>query len=697
MARTLPCALPSPRIAPLPEHREGLLCLLVAPVPEWEELGTLILRDPGLLYPVLAAAPLARQRLANTLRGELTRRLELLGADLLRSWLLEQSWNGPPGSPHARALSAQALLVAECALHLALETRYPHPDEAYLAGLWHNLGALCMASEAPPGPSSGPDPAPGAAWHAGIALRRGDRQGEISAYLAARCRVPAPLTDALAFDGPLDEHCLAAHPLVRLLWAAKRLAREDWREATDRVGAACGLAPEAVLSLRTDVGHLAATGPARAPGTGMPVAAAQRTPTQIASPLASHDAAGEAMRELVLAGLMRGAFAGLDGEAAALRLAMGSRLLCGQAPPLVVVADEFFEHLQALPLTDDGGRDAVAWYGELAQRLDDETSVIALALRTRAATTWHGAVGALRSARDWHVARWLGREGIVCLPLHVRHTVGVAVFGADEPAALSPATRRMLTDLASAAAAAVLDLRQEESTRSEASTRLEARFRAHARRIAHEAGNPLSVIKNHLQLMAQRDPPEAGTRNALSMLNDEIDRIANLLQSAGHPPPEQPEAASCQVPELLHELQTVYGEALFGSHDIRFETRVAERLPRAAMPASALRQVLLNLYRNAAEALQPGCRFVVTVPGQVLANGVRCLELRLIDNGPGLPPERLADLFGTRPSDKGEAHQGLGLSIVGEILRQWHAFILCRSQAGSGTSFQLLIPLDNNG
>jgi hypothetical protein len=699
MAKTMPCAQPTPRIAPLPEHREALVCLLVAPAPEWEALGTLILRDPGLLYPILAAAPLARQRLASTLRGELTRRLELLGADLLRCWLLQQSWNGPPGGTQSRALSAQALLVAECALHLALETRYPHPDEAYLAGLWHNLGALCVASEAPPGTSNGPGEAPGAAWHGSPPLRRDDRQVESGADLAARCGVAAPLADALAFDAPLDEHHLAAHPLVRLLWAAKSLARADWREATERVGAACGLAPEAVLSLRTDVGHLAAIGPERPPGVGMLAAAAPRAPVQTASQLASPGEAGEAgeaMRELVLAGLARGAFAGLDGGTAALRFAMACRLLCGEAPPLVVVADES-EQLQALPLTDDDARDTVTWYGELAQRLDDETSVIALALRTRAATAWYRAVGATRSARDWHVARWLGRDGLVCLPLPLRRTTGVAVFGADESTVLAPAARRMLTDLASAAAAAVLDLRREEAARDEAGTRLEARFRAHARRIAHEAGNPLSVIKSHLELMAQRDPPGAATRNVLSILHDEIDRIAKLLQDAGHPPPEQPEPASCRVPEVLRELQTVYGEALFGNHGIRFELRVAEHLPPAAMPASALRQVLLNLYRNAAEALQPGRRFVVTVPGQVLANGVPCLELRLIDNGPGLPPERLADPFSTRASDKGEAHQGLGLSIVREILLQWHAFILCRSQPGSGTSFQLLIPLDKNG
>ena len=693
MAQPTPSVLHQPRIAPLPEHREALLCLLVSSAPSSEELVSLILRDPGLLHPILAAAPLKRQRLGATLRQELTDRLDLLGTDLLRCWLLQRAWSGPFANAHGRALSSEALLVAECALHLALETRYPHPDEAYLAGLWHNLGALCLAAESP-GPPGGHGSAPAPGMPGPVLIRRDDRQGELAAHLAARCGASTPLADALAFDDSLEERCLGAHPLVRLLWAAKRLAREDWREAAHRVGATCGLTPEAVLSLRTDVAHLAAT-ESRSSATGMPVAF-EVQPADAAPQLPCRGEAADAMREITLAGLMRGAFAGLDHGTAAARLAMACRLLCAEAPPLVVIPDEH-DILEALPLAEGAERDAAAWYAELAQRVDDETSVIALALRTRTATAWYGTAGATRSADDWHVARWLGRDGIVCLPLHLAHATGVAVIGADEGVPLVPATRRMLAELATAAAANVLDVRRDEAARNDASARLEARFRAHARRIAHEAGNPLSVIKSHLELMAQRAPQVAGARDALDILNGEIDRIADLLQRAGHPPPEQPEPATCQVGELLQELHTLYGEALFGCRGIRFELRTADRIPPAAIPGTALRQVLLNLFRNAAEALQPGGRFVVSVPGQVLANGIPCLELRLIDNGPGLPAERLADLFSARPSGKGDEHQGLGLSIVREILLQWHAFVLCRSQSGSGTSFQLLIPLDKSG
>jgi signal transduction histidine kinase len=56
----------------------------------------------------------------------------------------------------------------------------------------------------------------------------------------------------------------------------------------------------------------------------------------------------------------------------------------------------------------------------------------------------------------------------------------------------------------------------------------------------------------------------------------------------------------------------------------------------------------------------------------------------------------VADLFSPRPSSKGGGHQGVGLSIVREILSQWNATILCRSQPGSGTSFQIFLPLEHS-
>ena len=75
------------------------------------------------------------------------------------------------------------------------------------------------------------------------------------------------------------------------------------------------------------------------------------------------------------------------------------------------------------------------------------------------------------------------------------------------------------------------------------------------------------------------------------------------------------------------------------------------------------------------------------------ANGSPCMEIRIVDNGPGLAPERVETLFnpGARNSDKPGG--GVGLPLVRELVAAVGGTILCRSQPGSGTVFQIYLPL----
>jgi len=684
-------AFPPSRLVPAFEQRDALLRLLASHRPDWDEIASLILREPALLYWVLEASPLPQSRLASTLRAELAQRLQTLGANLLRAWLLPLAL----AIPRAEAPARDALLVAECALHLAYETRYPYPDEAYLAGLWHRFDALTPASVVASGEGTGRALVASGTLDDRARLRVDTPPEELASRIGARCGLAGPLVDALAFQPELQEDLAGAHPLIRLLGAAKLLARDGWEQQLVRVAEISGLEPEALLSLRTDIGFLVRPQPLRLL-SGNAAAPLVEAGGGAAPRLPEFDcASNDAVSDIAVSALISAAFSGVGPEEAAARLAIATRLLCREDPPLVVVANDRGT-LEPLTPTLAGEASAVAqWYAELAQHLDDETSVIALAARSGKPTLWFAApTGSGRSTHDRCVARWLGRGGIECLPLHLDGTAAVAVIGADERRPLAPSVRRRLTELAVAAAHRVRDVREQRAAQDAAVAAVEARYRDHARKLAHEARNPLTVIKSYLAIMTQRHSGAAGLAGDLDVLHSELDRITSLLQRAGEAPAVEPEPARCGVPELLHDLRGLYGDALFASRGIRFELRVAAGLPPVAVPDSALRQVLLNLFRNASEALQPGGRFAVTVPGQVLSNGVPCLEIRLIDNGPGLEPGRLADLFTPRPSTKGSDHDGLGLSIVREIVQKWQGNILCRSQSGTGTSFQLLLPVD---
>lgn len=651
------------RPRPRPENSATILRLL-ASAPNWPEVALVAARDPMLCAALLSAAPLAEGELDEGLNSALKKRLETLGADLLRTWL----WGlETPGGGTNRAL-----LTAECALHLALETHYPRPDEAYLTGLWFTPAGFGL-------PDRIADTAAGG-------LLQPDDQRQYMARAANRCGLAAVVSDALALGSLLEEQLLGAHPLLRLAHAANQLAEEGWNERLAAIGRLTGLDAATLKSLRTDVGYIVA-GHAAYPA--LPTAA-------LPLPAAGLPLADDPFRTAAVHGLIVAAFAELPDEAARARLALACPLLGLRDTPLVLATDV---DGRLYPLIVGSAQAAAGLLTELRLAEDDPASCIALAVRSGLPAGYFASgPGPGRSMADWQIARWLGRRGFAALPLPLGDGFAVGIVALEREQDLAPAERWMLGELLGAAARA---LRAAQSQREAIAAReavLHNRFREHVRRIAHEAANPLTVIRSRLDLLSRQHPADTTMHEDMSLLNAELDRIGNLLRHAGDvPADDEAEPARCNLTELLLDMRALYGETLFTSKGITLELRAAGKLPPVAIPPSALKQVLLNLFRNAAEALQPGGRLSVALAGQAIANGRNCVEVRLIDNGPGLPPERMNDLFSARPSAKGGSHQGVGLSVVRDILTQWNAAILCRSQSGSGTSFQIFIPLEQSG
>lgn len=670
------------RFAMLPEHGEAILRLIEAKPCAWIEVAAEVRRSPGLLYALLSAAPLGGRRLKNDLSNLLVERLQDIGAELLRAWLMQLSWSQLQASPAQRSAHARSLLAAECALHLALETAYPHPDEAYLAGHWHALETLLVA----PGPANEPQ-------YTTPANEQASR-GEVTAWLISRCGVSMPMMDALRLHDALEEQLQDAHPLARLIWSAQALASEQWDARLEQVSRVTGLPVATLMSLRTDVSFIVTRGV-----TPHGAAAPQTLPHPDIAQSSNRDAVANArpalpsdtLRRAALRGWIRGAFSDMPEECIGTRLIRACHLLCGMPAPLVVIADDD-DHLRALGF--DASSEIPAYFNELAQQIDDATSIIALTLRTGVPTTrLNQEAGPGRAVADWHVSQWLGTNGLMCLPLPIRGCKAVAVIGSHGDSSADSEACQLITELTVEAVDTWLDVERQKKLRVRMSAEIETRYQEHARRVVHEASNPLTVIRSYLAVMPDRHPEAEGLGDELLILQAELERLGNLLKQVSHTPDSAPEAAVCNVNELIQDMRTLYGDTLFTQRGIRLDLRSSAELPPAALPASALKQVLLNLFRNASEALQPGKRFSVVVPGQLIVNGTRCIEIRVIDNGPGLPAERLSHLFSPRSSVKGGEHQGLGLSIVNETLSKWGGSILCRSQPGSGTSFQLLVPV----
>lgn len=644
-----------------PDTRETLFALLEAQPPAWDEIARLACTQPGLLHALLRGHPLDDDpRLERGLEAAARTRLECLGSDLLQLWLLNASSSAAPHHAHHHTP-----LVATLATELAQKLAYPYRDEARLGGLWHALET--WVDEARP---STPD-----------TIRPETRLAR-RLSLAQECGLAPPLLDALAAHHCSAELITHAHPLSRILWIATRLADDNAHH--DRTGLArlAGMAPAELQQLDHEIRQ-------RHPeASSFPLAACAPEPRP------AHPTSAPAWREAAQRGLIHAALEQpLDDETLRERFELACELLCATRPALVMWPEPDTGLVRALPLTRHAA--LISWANELDLRRDDPSSRIALSMRSNTPTSsQEHAPQAWRSSVDWSLARWL-KGPFFCLPFAAADGCGVCILSRPPDIFIDHAQQRLLTLLAGAAVHNHIVRAERQRAEHELSARLAQRHSEHAQRIAHEAGNPLSVIRSHLELFARHPATGAAHSDSVRLVQEELERIRQLIASLAHTPdtPAAAETALCHVPALLHDLRALYGATLFGQRDIHFELHAGSAAPPVAMPASALRQVLLNLLRNAAETLHPGGRCVVTLAGSLIVDNRPCLEIRIMDNGPGLPAERLPTPFAPHPSSKGDEHQGLGLAICREILAQWQATILCRSQAGVGTSFQLLVPL----
>ena len=114
---------------------------------------------------------------------------------------------------------------------------------------------------------------------------------------------------------------------------------------------------------------------------------------------------------------------------------------------------------------------------------------------------------------------------------------------------------------------------------------------------------------------------------------------------------------------------------------------IAEEVPPALFDESQIRQALLNMMRNAREAMPDGGRIDVSVR----ADGMSVV-VGVDDRGAGIPDDVRSRIFDPFFSTKGEG-TGLGLAITRQIVEAHGGAIACEARQGGGTSFRILLPI----
>jgi PAS domain S-box-containing protein len=214
--------------------------------------------------------------------------------------------------------------------------------------------------------------------------------------------------------------------------------------------------------------------------------------------------------------------------------------------------------------------------------------------------------------------------------------------------------------------------------------------------IAHELNNPLGTVSLRVEGVLAKTPPDDPRRAALEIIDQEVTRMArlvgNLLQFSRAGRDQVSTVDVCdeltRTIELTEHHLTRYG--------VRVEPDYHPGVPVIFADRQQLRQVFLNLFTNAADAMPTGGRLAVRVrPGALAAGPAAVVEVA--DTGVGIPPEYLVRVtdpfFTTKEEGKGT---GLGLAICKRIVGQHGGRLDIDSTVGRGTTIRITLPVKND-
>jgi PAS domain S-box-containing protein len=212
--------------------------------------------------------------------------------------------------------------------------------------------------------------------------------------------------------------------------------------------------------------------------------------------------------------------------------------------------------------------------------------------------------------------------------------------------------------------------------------------------LAHEINNPLEAVSNLIYVMKNQPGGDAPTREYLQLAEDEIRRVARLVQKvlAVHRQPSPPVRAD--IGKMMTNLVALY-QSRTDERGIRVDLQADNDAELLCNPEE-VRQIVTNLLVNAIEAVTDRGRIIIRTRrssewGEPSRAGVR---VTVADNGIGIPAAKKSDIFQPFVTSKGKQGTGLGLWISKGIVEKSGGSLRFRSRTRqpSGSCFSVFFP-----
>ena len=660
-------------------------------------LAELVSKDPGMAGKILSIANSSAYHRSSRKFG-LEHSLMTLGVEMIKTLVISESvfqvFNNfsHSNSTDLRAFWKHSLSSAVLAREIAELISYPHVEEAYLAGLMHDVGRLALLATAPK-------------EYGANFLAKDDEilceieertlritHQEAGAWLIERWNLDSFLSDSVLYHHESATRLGNTHPLIRIVLLAHLLSDNDVDEPSVKAAASlCGIDAEDLTRIATGASSQVHKS---AEYLGIDLSGVDQLqiqtatePTVAIEKSVAHKQLSEEVLNLVLTSEAGRSFSPQQGEAALLEsMARSARILFDFEDTTVLLMNGAGKHLVGVPI------------GENKQRLKEFTvsltsgGVVSEAALQRRLAFIVGDGNPLGVAEE-QLLRILKCDAFVCLPLSSRsRCLGILIGGIAKWQV--EGLRRRERFLKSFGEQAAVALETAFGERGEASRRVATvveEYREASRKIAHEVNNPLSIIKNYLSVLDSKLERQEPVLGEISILNEEIDRVGVIVQGLTDLKPAVRDNGA-EVNRVMRDVARLFRDTEFVPDAVKIVLHTQDLPMEIETTPDTLKQILVNLVKNAMEAMRSGGEIQIINNGHVNKDGALFVELCVTDNGPGIPPDILRNLFQPVQSTKGDGHQGLGLSIVHGLVKKNQGMITCRSSS-KGTHFEMLLPV----
>ncbi len=212
--------------------------------------------------------------------------------------------------------------------------------------------------------------------------------------------------------------------------------------------------------------------------------------------------------------------------------------------------------------------------------------------------------------------------------------------------------------------------------------------------IAHEIRNPLTSVKLNIQKILLGDNLKGNEREHLLLTQEGIEQIEKFIRELlNFTRVSELRLEKFSLEEIIQSALKLLEES-FAEKQVQLKIEMEPGLPALWVDGDRMRQVLLNVLRNAQEAVEPGGHIELKAK-QVQMDGRPWVQVLISDDGCGIPEKDWESVFEPFYTTKSSGF-GLGLANARKIVEQHRGLIRVVKKEGKGTCFEILLPGEVN-